>query len=288
MKKDTEKNKKIEVFIIAILFFYSTIDCNAQYSNYYNLNVKSRSDVDVNVGGTVNVNEHKTITTIDYGALQLANAQREALNFDKIKYTDDRERRINLEIASNPVMAYDYGHDINVTFKGEDAASRNFKKFTIKYRIPHSSLFVLAGAGRYENVSLDGVKTEIVIIGCVYNSDDVKIDMEKGAKMEEIKVGELNDLKRFVHKKDIDRATVFGVNGFKSSVFWEDDYQYTISDIYASFDNQVGNGITYSVKVKTYGSKKEVTFEQLEGRRYYLRQLIEKIVSTAFIYDYKY
>ena len=31
---------------------------------------------------------------------------------------------------------------------------------------------------------------------------------------------------------------------------------------------------------------REVTFEQLEGRRYYLRRLMEQIISTAVLKDY--
>ena len=39
------------------------------------------------------------------------------------------------------------------------------------------------------------------------------------------------------------------------------------------------------IKVRYYGNKSEVDFEKLEGRRYYLKPLIEKIVSTAKIND---
>jgi hypothetical protein len=42
------------------------------------------------------------------------------------------------------------------------------------------------------------------------------------------------------------------------------------------------------VKVRTYGDKDKTTFEELEGRRYYLKQLIEKVISTAMVYDMKY
>ena len=83
------------------------------------------------------------------------------------------------------------------------------------------------------------------------------------------------------------RATVFGFRGFKSTIIWEDNYQYTITDNYNSFDKSIGNGIFYSVKVRTYGNKNEVTFEKLEGRRYYLKRLIEKIISTASVTDVK-
>lgn len=162
----------------------------------------------------------------------------------------------------------------------------------MSYKVPHNSVFVFAGAGRLENVSQEGITTEIIFSGPVYNKENIEIDVENNAKMEEMIVGQLNDDgeggKIFVHKKEIDRATVYGVKGFKSSLIWEDDYQYTITDNFQSFDPTQKYGVMYFVKVRTYGSKNEVTFEQLEGRRYYLRQLIEKIISTAMIYDMKY
>ena len=76
---------------------------------------------------------------------------------------------------------------------------------------------------------------------------------------------------------------VFGINGCKGSLIYEDDFEYVISDnYYALF-----NGILYSAKVRTKGDKQEVTFEQLEGRRFYLRRLMEQIISTAVLGDYK-
>ena len=125
--------------------------------------------------------------------------------------------------------------------------------------------------------------------------DEVKtplLKIEDMAKLHNIKVGELNTGgiggdEFFVHKKDINRATVYGVKGFKGTIIWEDDYQYTITDNYSSRKFE-GNSIMYSVKVRTYGDKDEVTFEQLEGRRYYLRRLIEKVISTATVTNTKY
>lgn len=53
------------------------------------------------------------------------------------------------------------------------------------------------------------------------------------------------------------------------------------------FNNNVGNGVEFFVKVRYHGDKDEVTFEQLEGRRYYLKGLIEKIIANAKVYDIK-
>lgn len=293
-----KKTKKI-FGIASFLVIFGVCNVQAQYSNYYNVYSQSNSNVNANINANVNHNvsgnvyEHKTITTIDYGALQLANAQREANRLENIKYADEQQRRISLEVASNPIKAYDYGYQNTFTVKGKDAKPYGFKSFTISYRIPHNSVFIQAGAGRFENVSSDGITTEIIFSAPLYNKEKVNVDVEKTAKMENTVVGQLNEEgpsgeKIFVHKKDINRANVYGVKGFKYSLIWEDDYQYTITDNFQSYDPSKKNGVMYFVKVRTYGNKNEVTFEELEGRRYYLKQLIEKIVSTAVVYDMKY
>lgn len=284
--------------IASFLVIFGICTVRAQYSGYYNIYSQSNSNVNANINANVNHNvsgnvyEHKTITTIDYGALQLANAQREANRLESIKYADEQQRRISLEIASNPVKAYEYGFRTNFTVKGKEAKLYGFKKFSASYIVPHSSLFVMAGAGRFENVSLDGITTEIIIDAPFYNKKKEDINVEEIAKMEEMIVGQLNDNgaggKFFVHKKDIARANVFGVKGFKFTLIWEDDYEYVITDNFISFDPSKKNGVGYSAIINTYGNKSEVTFEELEGRRYYFRQLLEKMISTAVVYDMKY
>ncbi len=278
-----------------VLNYFSVCTLQAQYSTYYNVdinqNINSNINQNLNVNGSVY--EYKTIKTIDYGALQLANAQKEANRLENIKYADERQKRISQEIASNPVMAYDYGYQNTFSTKGKDAKPFGFRNFTMSYRVPNKALFINAGPGRFENVSADGVTTEIIISGPVYNVDNIEVDIEKTAKMDSIIIGQLNKIgfngeEIFVHKKDINRATVFGIKGFKSTLVWEDEYQFTITDNFYSFDSSKGDGVMYFVKVRTYGNKKEVTFEQLEGRRYYLRQLIEKIISTSTVYDMKF
>ena len=84
----------------------------SQYSNYYNVDVNSNinaninQNVDVDVSGNVNVN--KTITSIDYGALAQANAQYERNRLDRLKYENEEQRRMALEIAEDPSKAFDY------------------------------------------------------------------------------------------------------------------------------------------------------------------------------------
>lgn len=284
--------KKILLPILIALF----INVNAQYSTYYNVDINQ--NVNANINKNVNVNgsiyEHKTITTIDYGALQLANAQNEKNRLENIKYADEQQRLISLEIASDPVKAYDYGFWNTFTVKGDDAKKSGFKRYTMSYKIPHKSLFVNAGAGRFENVSTDGITTEINFYRPSYNKDKREIDVEKIAKMDSLKVAALNDKRGpdgqaiYVHKKDVHRATIFGIKGYYGTIIWEDNYQYAITDNYSSFNKNEGNGVSVLVKVRYYGDKDKITFEQLEGRKYYLQRLVEKVISTGVVGEIKY
>jgi hypothetical protein len=281
-----------KILIPVLIAVFTTAE--AQYSTYYNIDVNQ--NVNANINKNVNVSgrvyEHKTITTIDYGALQLANAQIEKNRLENKKYEDEQQRLNSLEIATDPVKAYDYGSEITFRIKGKDAKPSGFSSFTMSYQIPNEALFVHAGNGRFENVSSDGITTEILFSGPEYNKDKDTINVEEIAKMNDIIVGQLNinDNKEefFVHKKDIRRATVFGIKGFKFTLIWEDNYQYVITDHFMSYDPLVGNGVIYHAKVKTYADKDRATFEELEGRRYYLQQLMEREISTALVYDMKY
>lgn len=283
--------KKILIPFLIALF----TSAQAQYSTYYNVDINQ--NVNANIKNNINVSgsvyENKTITTIDYGALQLANSQNEKNKLESIKYADEQQRLISLEIASDPVKAYDYGFQNTVTFKGKDAKLFGFRKFTISYKSPYKTLFVNAGDGRFENVSIDGITTEIIFSGPKYLNEKVDVDVEKIAKMEPVKVGYINEKMGpdgkniYVHKKDVHRATVFGIKSYYGTLIWEDDYQYAITDNYKSYKNE-GNGIMFSVKVRYYGDKDKVTFEKLEGRKYYLQRLVEKVISTAVVTDIEY
>lgn len=100
--------KKTILTILATANFIIT--AQAQYSTYYNADINQNVNANVNINKNVNVSgtvyEHKTISTIDYGALQLANAQREKNRLENIKYADEQQRQISLEVASNPLKAY--------------------------------------------------------------------------------------------------------------------------------------------------------------------------------------
>jgi hypothetical protein len=258
------------------------------------VNSNINANVNHNVSGVIY--ENKTITTIDYGALALANAQTEKNKIEESKINDEKEKKIALEIAENPIKSYDYGYKNTFSVQKKDAKNFGFKSFSMSYVIPNKILFTQAGAGRFENVSEEGIVTEILISPPLYNKEKIDLDFEREVENDSIKIGQENDriddngkkVSIFVHKKDLNRATIYGIKGFKRTLIWEDKFENGITDSYNSYNINVGNGYTIFVKVRFHGDKDIITFEQLEGRRYYFTRLIEKIISTAIVFNEKY
>lgn len=194
--------------VFFLLFVTTFCTSYSQYSNYYDIDVKQKVDV------TGNVNVNKIIRTIDYGQLAIANAQREKNRLEKLKYADERERNIYLSVAGDPVMAFEYGKYTEAVASSREAKGMGFKKITLGMTVPHKSLFVSTGDGRFENVSSDGILTEVIFELPTYNFDNIEYDPEKNAKLEQVNVGEIfseEDREFFVHNKDVNRATVYGV-----------------------------------------------------------------------------
>ena len=281
----------MKTIMALLLSLVTTVSYSQQYSTYY-------SKKDVNVSGEVY--QYKTITTIDYGALQIANAQRERNRLEELKFEDDRQRRIASEIAEDPLKAYDYGTAISIDLKNyakdmrkkvED--SSGFKNFTLSYLTPNSFLFTLMKGGNFQNISKQGITTEIILSTPRYNKNNNQGNLEylMDSVMATYTIGKemerLDKSKIYYHKKELSRSTVFGIKGYKLSTIWEDRFEYGITDVFRSFNQNFGNGYTLIAKVRYYGDKKDVTFEQLEGRRFYLNQLIQKIIATASVSNEK-
>ena len=76
----------MRMFIILLLIPFLSF---CQYSGYYTIDQNVDLNANVNVNKNVNVSGYvnKTITSIDYGALASANAQKEAnrINQEKLK-----------------------------------------------------------------------------------------------------------------------------------------------------------------------------------------------------------
>lgn len=290
---------KILIFTVSVLI--SSI-VHAQYSNYYNVDVNENINQNVNINKNVNVsgNVHKTITTIDYGALQMANAQREKNILEQQKFADERQRQIAIEIAEDPLKAYDYGNWLSISTKDRKNWDKavltqvrqniHLKEFKMEYMAPNNILFNMLGdIYTWQNISKDGITTTIYIYLPFYNNNKDLTDVEKD--FDKVIIGkefeEANDQgkiqKLFFHKKDLNRAIVFGNQGLRATYILEDKFENRITDNYEFIDEQNGNEFRYFVKVRYNGDKDEVDFEKLEGRRYYLRPLIEKIISTGRI-----
>ena len=340
---------------------------NCQYSSYYNVDVNSNSRVsgNINVNKNVNVSGYttQTINTIDYGALANANAVRERnrieqnrIAIEQAKYNDDKERqraiiesKKALEIAENPMKAHDYGQFYSSNYSylkknWKSLLSLGFKSFTESFVIPHKSLFQNVGAGRFENISPDGITTEIIgqvpfnkfrgeykdyesmqVLSNKYNGlmifyalnnkpkkKDYKNNKEEFSKdlkryywvcdsldnkvdrnnlNAKVKIPSITEGKKFIgtsslngvsdsafcHKKELVKRTVYGKIGYRSTLIWEDDLEICITDNYVAFNNNV----EYYVKVRYKADKEsDVSFQDLEGRRYYLSKFIDKHAAS--------
>lgn len=284
-------------FITTIVLLFSLYANSQGYSNYYlkaNINSNVNANINHNVSGIIY--ENKTITNIDYGALALANSQNEKNNIELQKISDEKQKNIAFEIAENPIKSYDYGYQNTFNVEKKDAKEFGFKSLTMSYVVPNDILFNRTATGTLQNISKEGIVTEIIFTPPIYNKEKKLIDLEKEYSYDDVIIGkeseviDENNEKRIIfwHKKDLNRSTVFGVKGYKGTLIWEDKYEYGITDNYVSYNSNVGNGYRNFVKVRIYSDKDNVTFEQLEGRRYYFARLIEKIISTAIIVNEKY
>ena len=270
--------------------FYGTYDVNQ------NVNIKK----DVNVSGTVNQNVNKTVTTIDYGALAAANAQKEANRLDAMQYTDSRDAIRAKEIAADPFAAYKYGtasggpYNRLLTRKYFSKYGHAGKKVKLTFTTPSQLLFTVTHANTFRNTTSDGsvlceielnVPSSYPYLQSKYGKEEfpdytylakgVAEKMDKDSKVGEVM--ELDGEDYFTHKTEISRATVYGVKGYRFTWIYETDYEYVIKDNYYSDQNGIyfSSGIRYTVE------KSRGTFEDLEGRRYYLRRLGEEIIATA-------
>jgi hypothetical protein len=298
---------------LLIVFLFVPLVTFGQYSDYYNVDINSRSKVDfsgtvnvnknVDVSGNVNVN--KTITTIDYGALRLANAQREKNRLESIKYNDDRERAIAFEIANDPSKAVDYGNQLNFKVNKKWIKANGFKKTSVNFKELSNLLFQREG-DKYINYGDDNIRTEISYITPInlkkielqdntefnkmwYNFEKLLLetkDLESSIKKIYINdfctVGKINVQNYYVHNVEISKTRVHGLNGFKVKVVMEDDYEKVIDNTFFAFDENTN--IFYGSDCLIKGNKKEVTFEELEGKNEYFRKLYDKFLGQKGFY----
>ena len=97
-------------------------------------------------------------------------------------------------------------------------------------------------------------------------------------QIKNIIVGEKSEECQFTHKIDINKAKVWGNEGFSWTWYYEDDYEYVIKENFVYISSK---GVEFKAGVRYRGDKDEVTFEMVEGRRSYLRKLCKQIIATA-------
>lgn len=267
----------------------------AQYSNYYSLDVYQKIDADVNINQTVS--GEVTYKTIDYGALAKANALKEKTRLESSMYENEKERRRSIEIAQDPLKAYTYGE-----WKWQKVSKKEngYDNRWIYFKLPHRALFKQSGYG-IDNTSEDFVITRLSVnypqifekkhFNKTIGKDlppiiEKLFEYPKPAefcKMPFVNVGDKLDfnndgVEEYFHKKEFSRSRIFGKQAYVSTIYCEDDFEIFIKDIYVA----VSDGKIFSTTATFSGDRNLVNFEQLEGRRFYFKNLIAELFSTAY------
>ena len=303
--KESIKYLIISVFAFPMLSY-------SQYSNYYMVDVKQ----DIKVEGEITVN--KKIESIDYGALALAEAQNEKNALENKIYADNNQKKNAVEIANNPLKAFDYGEDIlwevdaaNNIAEGQRkiAKSYGFNYFYAKHKRPNSALYALYHGGwDYINESNKGVTTIISLNVPLHILTTTETnDMKKKDRQDRIEYWNklwgnteyylknyfdltlgIKNVKTkdeyYLHKAEIKIANVAGSEGFVLTTCKETNYERIIEDFYISLTS---DGFYKSSSVKYKGDRDIIDFKELESRRAYLGALNRKLISTISLYNYK-
>jgi len=280
-----------------LLLIIPFLSFGQNYSTYYgthNVNINSNVNVknDINVSGNVK----KTIHTIDYGALSNAQAQNEKNRIEKLKLENQKEREAMLAIALDPTKAYFYGRTLpRYSMQNADCKKYGLRSVSWQITILHESLFTFPGL---KNISEKGIRTDYTndlpynINSFSYEAPSefakeqheaiYNLGAEEYAKGKQFKVGEINEnfFGRFIHKKDINRTEIYNKDGFLLTIIWEDEYEYGITDYYIAKSDD----LVYRNRVSYKGDKDEITFEDLEGRRHYLKPLMDQTMGSLSVY----
>ena len=307
------------LFLALFLSIITPLLVRGQYSNYYKADVNVNQNVNVNqkvdISGAVNVN--KTVTTIDYGALAQANADRESNRLKSMQIANQQDREAMIAIANKPALAVEYGTTTAFNFPDDlvDRKQRSKLKYRFGYRgftwsfiVPHKSLFKWVMSDKdgwkFANVSDLGISTSVWLQG-QYNVAkrlayyDTKGETEKEqtnkflsdivntenltsyVRRQKNNEGSIND-GYYYHKVSISRATIHGQEGYKVMSVIEDDFEKAIVQQFLYSDGEIVILATSKVS-----GDKDVSFEEIEGRNFYLSQTIELMVSVPYCYDLK-
>ena len=298
-------NKLLLSFILLIT---TPFVINAQYSNYYKVDADVNINKKVDVSGEVNVN--KTVKTIDYGALAQANAISERNRLNRMKFENEKAKEAVQAIIANPLAAFDYGQRGTIKIPTDvkrygikDGYNWGYKKFEWSFTVPHNYLFQVVqaqGLGfSFQNISENKIRTTFDLWGQFdvqgINSNKKKVrNFDQRAdfyneitslldpdKLRSNVLSEKNDAGKvidgqYVHKVEVSRTSVCGCDGFRSTKVLEDEFEKLIVDRYRCSD-----GKRFFYAIAKYRANNDVSFEEIEGRRFYLITLIDKVVSTS-------
>jgi len=298
-------NKLLLSFILLIT---TPFVINAQYSNYYKVDADVNINKKVDVSGEVNVN--KTVKTIDYGALAQANAISERNRLNRMKFENEKAKEAVQAIIANPLAAFDYGQRGTIKIPTDvkrygikDGYNWGYKKFEWSFTVPHNYLFQVVqaqGLGfSFQNISENKIRTTFDLWGQFdvqgINSNKKKVrNYDQRAdfyneitslldpdKLRSNVLSEKNDAGKvidgqYVHKVEVSRTSVCGCDGFRSTKVLEDEFEKLIVDRYRCSD-----GKRFFYAIAKYRANNDVSFEEIEGRRFYLITLIDKVVSTS-------
>lgn len=296
--------KKFLILLIIPFLSYS------QYSTYYH---------NINVNSNVNSNVTKTIRSIDYAELAKANAMKEKNRIEAMKFEDEKNRRMYLEIYSDPNFAYEYGESKTFSYKVKDAEKKYLKNIKFNYIKPHTILFdSIQGKEQpyYKNKSSDGSITTYLnmypkiesfvdeynskmknglnlndakkIINLKYENAQHLKNIKNDLKILEVQKEPLDSyfLNKYIHNVDLNKSDFCNNNeSYVLTIVWEDEYERGITDIYTAvfFNNELINSSgNFILETRVdYKANKKVSFEEIEGRRYYMKGLIERIMGTS-------
>jgi hypothetical protein len=300
------------IYLALIFSISSPFLVNGQYSNYYRADVNVNQKVDVS--GDVKV--QKTITTIDYGALAQANADREANRLKAMEISNQQDREAMIAIASKPALAVEYGKIITFSVPKDVPSNKRaqskwqwgYSAFEWRFNIPHQALFKMVQSDKngwkFENLSDAGISTSVWLQG-QYNVKnrlayyDTKGDVKnKQLNSFLVEIVAPENLKNHVlqqksnegnivdgyyyHKVSISRATIHGQEGYKVMSVIEDDFEKAIVQKFL-----YSNGKIVIMATSKVSGAKDVSFEDIEGRNYYLSSTIGQMVSFPLYYDTK-
>lgn len=281
-------------FALTVLSIYSNGQSFSTFYGTYNVNQNVQVDQNINVSGKIE--SESTIHTIDYGALAQANAISEANRLNLQQYNDQKALQIGESIAKNPLNAYSYGYPrLNKTLRSW-AINRGIKpKYGVFFTAPSNALFDSYEYDKFRNVSSSGIITEFSIplpmdieyanekVKSLYSKEDFEWytswgNNPRGAvEMTNLEVG-TEYTWGFLHAKELYTAKVYTKDGYRGTRKFEDEFHIYIEDRYAASLMPYG-GVFTTVTYKA--DKRKHTFEDLEGRRYYLQPLIEKVIANA-------